>query len=69
MENNFTKAMDFRHACKVFDETKKISDEDMNFILEAGRKSPSSFGMEGWKFLVNTNEELMAKLQNINKLN
>ena len=58
MENNFTKAMNFRHACKVFDDTKKISDEDMKFILEAGRKSPSSFGMEGWKFLVITNDEL-----------
>ena len=63
MENNFTKAMNFRHACKVFDDTKTISDEDMKFILEAGRTSPSSFGMEGWKFLVITNEELKAKIR------
>ena len=63
MENNFTKAMNFRHACKIFDDTKKISDTDMKFILEAGRKSPSSFGMEAWKFLVITNEELKAKLR------
>ena len=35
----------------------------MNYILEAGRKSPSSFGMEPWKFLVITNEELKAKLR------
>ena len=63
MNNNFTKAMDFRHACKVFDETKTISDEEMYYILEAGQKSPSSFGMEGWKFLVITNEALKAKLR------
>ena len=63
MQNDFTKAMDFRHACKVFDETKKISDDEMHYILEAGRKSPSSFGMEAWKFLVITNEELKAKLR------
>ncbi|AGR77362.1 nitroreductase [Aliarcobacter butzleri 7h1h] len=63
MEKTFMEAMDFRHACKIFDETKKISDEDMKFILEAGRKSPSSFGQEGWKFLVITNEELKAKLR------
>ena len=63
MKNKFMEAMDFRHACKVFDETKKISDEDINYILEAGRKSPSSFGMEPWKFLVITNEELKAKLR------
>ena len=63
MQNDFTKAMNFRHACKVFDEKKKISDEEMHYILEAGRKSPSSFGMEAWKFLVITNEALKAKLR------
>lgn len=63
MTNDFSKAMDFRHACKVFDDTKKISDKEIKFILEAGRKSPSSFGMEAWKFLVITNEELKAKIR------
>jgi nitroreductase len=63
MEKTFMEAMDFRHACKIFDETKKVSSEDMNYILEAGRKSPSSFGMEPWKFLVITNEDLKEKLK------
>ncbi len=63
MEKTFMEAMDFRHACKIFDETKKIKDEDITYILEAGRKSPSSFGQEPWKFLVITNEELKAKLR------
>jgi len=63
MDKTFMEAMDFRHACKIFDDTKKISNEDMKFILEVGRKSPSSFGMEPWKFSVITNEELKAKLK------
>ncbi|MDQ1325477.1 MAG: NAD(P)H-dependent oxidoreductase [Campylobacterota bacterium] len=63
MQNDFSKAMDFRHACKVFDEDKKIPQDQMHYILEAGRKSPSSFGMEPWKFLVITNEALRAKLR------
>lgn len=63
MNNEFMEAMNFRHACKIFDETKKISDEDMRYILEIGRKSPSSFGMEAWKFLVITNDALKAKLK------
>jgi nitroreductase len=63
MKNEFMDAMNFRHACKVFDESKKISKEDINYILECARKSPSSFGMEAWKFLVITNEELKAKLR------
>ncbi|WP_457748966.1 NAD(P)H-dependent oxidoreductase [Sulfurimonas sp.] len=63
MKNKFMDAMNFRHACKIFDENKKISDEDIRFILECGRKSPSSFGMEAWKFLVITNEALKEKLR------
>ena len=63
MKNEFMKAMDYRHACKAFDETKKISNEDIKDILEVARKSPSSFGMEAWKFLVITNDELKAKLR------
>jgi len=55
--------MDFRHACKVFDDSKKINDEDIKNILEAARKSPSSFGMEAWKFLVITNADLKEKLR------
>jgi len=62
-KEEFLKIMDFRHACKLFDETKKISDEDMHYILEVARKSPSSFGMEAWKFLVITNDELREKLR------
>jgi len=60
---DFMEIMDFRHACKAFDEAKKISNEDIRYILEAGRKSPSSFGQEGWKFLAITNEELKAKIR------
>ncbi|RXK00514.1 NAD(P)H-dependent oxidoreductase [Arcobacter sp. CECT 8986] len=62
-KEEFLKAMNFRHACKVFDDTKQISKEDFEFILEVGRKSPSSFGMEPWKFLVVQNEELKEKIR------
>ncbi len=61
----FTEAMDFRHACKVFDDTKQIDEKDFDFILETGRKSPSSFGMEPWKFLVIKNEELKEKIKEV----
>jgi len=63
MNNAFSQAMDFRHACKVFDDTKKIDDNAMEYILESGRKSPSSFGMEAWKFVVITNEALKETLK------
>jgi nitroreductase len=63
MQKSFEEALEFRHACKIFDEDKKISQEDMHYILEAGRKAPSSFGMEAWKFLAITNTELKEKLR------
>lgn len=63
MKNEFLNAMNFRHACKIFDNTKRIDNEDINYILESGRKSPSSFGMEAWKFLVITNDDLKIQLK------
>lgn len=65
IKNQILDAMKFREATKVFDETKKISDEDFNFILEVGRLSPSSFGWEPWQFLVVQNEEVRAKLKEV----
>lgn len=44
-KTQFLDAMQFRHACKLFTD-QKISKEDLRFILEAGRVSPSSFGVE-----------------------
>jgi len=45
-------AFQFRHACKVFDAQRKISDTEFNTILETARLSPSSFGFEPWQLLV-----------------
>lgn len=58
-------AFRFRHACKEFDSSKKISEDDFNFILETGRLSPSSFGFEPWKFLVLQNEAIREKLREV----
>ncbi|WP_194767775.1 NAD(P)H-dependent oxidoreductase [Tamlana sp. I1] len=56
-------AYKYRHACKLFDTNKKVSDSDMNFILETGILSPSSFGFEPWHFVVVQNPELRSKLK------
>lgn len=50
--------MCFAHACKAFDESKKISEEQLLEILEAGRLTPSSFGLEHTRMLVISNQEL-----------
>ncbi|SHF39283.1 hypothetical protein SAMN05444279_13517 [Ruegeria intermedia] len=45
-------AFNFRHATKIFDPDRKISDEDFNVILEAARLSPTSFGHEPFRILM-----------------
>ena len=64
-KSKILEAYNFRHACKEFDENKKISDEDFNFILETARLSPSSFGFEPWKLLIVQNKDLRDKLKPI----
>ncbi|MFA6158181.1 MAG: NAD(P)H-dependent oxidoreductase [Candidatus Paceibacterota bacterium] len=56
-------ALNWRYAVKTFDAAKKVSDADLNTILESGRLSPSSFGIEPWKFIVVTNPEIRAKIR------
>jgi len=56
-------AFQFRHATKEFDATKKVSDADMNFILETAHLSPSSFGFEPWHFIVVQDKELREALK------
>lgn len=56
--NALLEAMCFAHACKVFDENKKIPREQLLEILEAGRLTPSSFGLEPTRMLVISNQEL-----------
>jgi nitroreductase len=52
-----------RNTCKGYDETKKVSDEDFKVIMEAARLSPSSMGLEPWKFLLINNEKIKARLK------
>lgn len=60
--NEIMESLEFRHACKEFDTTKQISDEEFKIILEAGRLAPSSMGLEPWKFVVIDNQEYKNKL-------
>jgi nitroreductase len=52
-----------RHACHEFKADLPLAAADLDFILEAGRLSPSSFGLEQWKFLVLTSGEIKAAMQ------
>ncbi|MES2439423.1 MAG: NAD(P)H-dependent oxidoreductase [Verrucomicrobiota bacterium] len=56
-------SLNWRYATKQFDATRNISPEDWETLEEALRLSPSSLGLQPWKFLVINDPELRAKLQ------
>ena len=56
-------ALRWRYATKQFDPTRKVSEEDLNELLEAARLSASSMGLQPWKLLVITDPGLRARLR------
>nr|NDG84925.1 NAD(P)H-dependent oxidoreductase [Pseudomonadota bacterium] len=56
-------ALQWRYATKKFDSSKKISAADWHVLEESLRLSPSSYGMEPWKFHVVENPALREKLK------
>lgn len=56
-------AFQYRHATKEFDSEKKLSEEDIQFILKTAQLSPSSFGFEPWHFIVVQDKELRELLK------
>jgi len=55
-------ALSWRYATKQFDATRKIADNLWDAIEESLVLTPSSFGLQPWKFLVVANPSIRAKL-------
>ncbi len=56
-------AQQWRHACKEFDSSKKLTSEDLNFLLEIIRLSPSSFGFQAFQVFILRNKALLEELK------
>jgi nitroreductase len=54
-----------RYATKVFDPTKKVSEADMEKLLEAIRLSASSYGLQPYKVLVIEDPKIRAELRKV----
>ncbi|MEO5343532.1 MAG: NAD(P)H-dependent oxidoreductase [Gammaproteobacteria bacterium SHHR-1] len=61
--NPVLKALEFRHACKQFDPERQIPRAELEEIMECARLSPSSFGMEPWRFLVIRDTAMRQRLR------
>src|SRR5665647_3794934 len=54
-----------RYATKIFDPKKKVSEADMDKLLEAIRLSASSFGLQPYKVLVVEDPAIRAELRKV----
>lgn len=60
---SFLSQLNWRYATKKFDTTKKVSDENLEKIIEAIHLAPSSFGMQPYHFFIVTNQEKKDAIQ------
>ena len=60
---SFLANLNWRYATKKFDTTKKISDADLEKIIEAIRLTPTSFGLQPYHFYVISNQDIQDKIQ------
>jgi nitroreductase len=61
--NDLLAALRFRYATKAFDPARKIPAETWNAIEKSLVLTPSSFGLQPWKFLVIDAAEIREKLK------
>lgn len=58
-------ALNWRYAVKKFDAQKKIGAADWKILKDSLRLSPSSYGLQPWKFIVVENPQLRQKLREV----
>ena len=59
---NYIEALNQRYSVKKFDRDKKVSGEKLGNILEAGKLSASSMGLQPYKIIVVESDEMKQKL-------
>lgn len=52
----------WRYAVKKFDANKKVTDEQVKKILEAGNLTATSFGMQTYRFILIKDKKIMSQL-------
>lgn len=61
--NSTLESLTWRYATKQFDPEKKISSDQMGLLTEALRLTPSSFGLQPWKFFIVENADIRSQLR------
>lgn len=63
LKNQIINALNWRYATKQFNADKKLTEEQLELLLEAVQLSPSSYGLQPYKVLVISNQKVKAELK------
>ncbi len=63
MNDQILSALNRRYATKLFNPDKKVSDSDLDILLEAVRLAPSSLGIQPWRVIVIVDKEMKTRLK------
>lgn len=69
VNNNFSEVAFGRKSVRVYDETYKISHEEMLEMIQEAVTAPSSVNMQPWRFVVVESDEQKAKLKPLIRFN
>jgi nitroreductase len=61
--NNLIPALNWRYATKAFNSDKKLSNEQLETLLNAVQLAPSSYGLQPFKVIVVSNQEVKEQLK------
>ena len=61
--SNYIDDLNWRYAVKQFDASKKVSDEDLQKLIDAVQLSASSYGLQPYKILVVKDQAVKEKLK------
>ncbi len=61
--SDYIKSLQWRYATKKFDSSKKLSEEQLNFILDSLQLSASSYGLQPYHIFVITNTKIRETLK------
>ncbi|MBK3517725.1 NAD(P)H-dependent oxidoreductase [Carboxylicivirga marina] len=60
---NIIEQLNWRYATKEFDASKKLTEEQLDLLLEATNLAPSSFGLQPFQMLVIENDDIKQQLK------
>jgi len=60
--NSFLQDLSWRYAVKLFDSTKKLESNELDFVLESFRLAPTSFGLQPYKLIIVKDQDKKQEL-------